>query len=193
MAKHKRHARYRSIYRSRYRSERRPKNAVNLRSPRPSVLDIFYVSKHFLHNSFQTFCNFFRDLTAKKVILSVIITTTVVVCVGILSAIFADPERRIDSSFKTLAADYYENIFYADLTASENYSGNPKAALEKYQTTGITSVTLRQLSLSDRTDKNLTDLLLEYCDADNTVVTFFPEPPYSKTSYRAEYFYSCDF
>ena len=193
MAKRKRYARHRSRYRSRYRSERRPKNAFNLRKSRPSVSDIFYVSKHFLRNSFQTFRNSIRDLTAKKVILSVIIAVTVVVCVGIISAIFADPERRVNSGFKTLAANYYENIFYADLTASENYSGNPEVALEKYRATGIAPVTLRQLSLSDRTDKNLTDFLLKYCDANNTVVTFFPEPPYEKNSYRAEYVYSCNF
>ncbi len=193
MIKHKRHAKYSSRYRSRYRSEPRPKNAFNLKKPRPSLFDFFCATMQSLRNSFRKLRLSIRNLTAKKVVLSVIVTVTVVVCVAIISAIFADPERRVNSGLKTLAADYYENIFYADLTTSENYSGNPEIALEKYQTTGIAPVTLRQLSLSDRTDKNLTDFLLEYCDANSTTITIFPESPYSKTSYHAEYFYACNF
>ena len=134
-----------------------------------------------------------QSFPAKKVILFVIIASTIIVCIAIISAILLDPERRVKSNFEKLATNYYENIFYADLITSENYSGDPEVALEKYQTTGIAPVTLRQLSLSDRTDKNLTNFMLEYCDTNNTTVTFFPEPPYSKTSYHTEYTFSCNF
>ena len=132
-------------------------------------------------------------LTAKNIVLFIIFAITIILAVVVISSFPLNPERRAKSDFEALATYYYENIFYADLLASDNFSGNPRVALEKYKITGLATVTLRQLSLSDRTDQNLANYLLKYCDEDRTFVTFYPESPYSKTSYRAEYTYSCNF
>ena len=130
-------------------------------------------------------------ITPKNVILWIIAAVATIICIATLSVFLLNPERRVRSDFETLATNYYENVFYQGILTSDNFSGDIEKALEKYTTTGLSRLTLRQLSLLSPSISP--DYLLTECDENDTFVTFFPEPPYSRNSYRAEYVYSCNF
>ena len=131
-------------------------------------------------------------VTARNVILTVIVITTFIVCATILLTFFLDPARQVESKINSLATNYYEKVFYEDLNI--NNPNDAATALEKYQTTGLSTVTLRQLLLSDvGKNTNDADYLLKYCDAEATRVKFYPDPPFTRTSYHIEYTYSCNF
>ena len=133
-------------------------------------------------------------VTSKNTVTIVIILATILVFIAVICSVLLNPERQVKLKFEALATNYYENIFYNDLITSDDFSGNPQQALEKYAGTGLAPITLRQLILHDDTAaKDAADYLLKYCDENETRVIFFPEPSYSKTSYRAEYIYACNF
>lgn len=133
-------------------------------------------------------------VTSKNAITIVIVIAAILVFITVICSVLLNPERQVKLKFEALATNYYENIFYADLLKSDNFSGNPQKSLEKYNQTGLAPITLRQLILhDDAATKDTADYLLKYCDENETYVKFFPEPSYSKTSYRIEYTYSCNF
>ena len=133
---------------------------------------------------------------AQKFALTVIGVSIFIVALTILSSILFSPERVTKNQISQLASEYYENYFYAKLiTANPSITTKElEEILGKYQTSGLAAIPLRQLLLYDN-QKNAASApkLEKYCDTNNTYMKFYPEPPYSKTSYHTEYFYSCNF
>ena len=69
-----------------------------------------------------------------------------------------------------------------------------REALEQYAELGLSIVTLRQLALYDgKKYEKEADFIKTYCDENRTYVMFYPEAPFDRNSYRAEYTYSCEF
>ncbi|MBR3249011.1 hypothetical protein IKF89_03225 [Candidatus Saccharibacteria bacterium] len=133
-------------------------------------------------------------VTSKNTITIVIVIAAILVFIAVICSVLLNPERQVKLKFEALATNYYENIFYTNLINSKNFSGSPQKSLEKYTETGLSPMTLRQLILHDAdATKDTADYLLKYCDENETRVTFYPEPSYSKTAYHAEYTYSCNF
>ncbi len=134
--------------------------------------------------------------SVQKLILSIIMAAVLIVIIVLISAFFFKPENIVKSKISAIASDYYENYFYERLINSETYQevGNIEKVMEKYQDSGLSPLNLRQLLLYDnQKNADSAPLLKKYCNEENTYVKFYPEPPYSKTSYRAEYTYSCNF
>ena len=132
----------------------------------------------------------------KKIVLSIILIATIIVVVAAVTPLFYNKQKSVESQISSLATDYYENYFYKNLSSSEDFTKieDLDSAMEKYRTHGFAAVTLRQLLLYDnQKNANYTDFLTKYCDENSTSVRFYPEPPYDKTSYHAEYTYSCAF
>ena len=130
----------------------------------------------------------------RNIILAVIIIVTLIVCVTTVGSIFLKPEYLVPQKIEALATNYYENVFYENMLNSDQFSGDAKATLEKHNTRGLAIITLRQLLLQDQaTTTDIADYLLTYCDQDTTTVHIYPEPPYTRTAYRIEYNYACNF
>ncbi len=127
---------------------------------------------------------------ARSVITFVIIFLIILVFLSVFAAVNLRPENRIKSEFENLARDYYENIFYENMLSAENYSGNPEKSLAPFRERGLAKISLRQISLSDL---SVSDFLLERCESGSTFVRFYPDPPYGRADYHAEYTYSCNF
>ena len=128
-----------------------------------------------------------RSNITQKLIIAVIIVVSIIVLISVSLVFLLDPEHRVKSDITTLATDYYENFLYQDFA-------NTNIDMSKYESYGFARITLRQLLLHDHekhTDQAA--FLSNYCDENTTAVKFFPEPPYTKTSYRIEYHYSCSF
>ena len=134
----------------------------------------------------------FSDL-ARKFILILIPLLAIIITIAIVCTMLLSPEHQVKNSFESLARHYYENVFYENMLDSNTYSGDPAKALEKYESSGLNPVNLRQLILLDENNNIDTDYILKYCDSEQTTVKYFPESPYSKTSYHTEYSYSCNF
>lgn len=125
----------------------------------------------------------------KKIILSIIIFLFILVIILTIFAIFNTPEKRVKSEIEHLTHDYYENYLYPKI--SEN-AKDISETLEKYQEKGLSPILLRQLLFSDRKDQKTIQFLRNHCDENKTAVRFYPEPPFSKTSYNVEYTYNCN-
>ena len=138
-----------------------------------------------------------RFSLVQKVILGVIGVAILAVLVALLSMFMSDPERSIKSKIDTMASDYYENYLYKNLAESGIYINDKeglKKTLAEYSETGLSSITLRQFLLYDNRKYGAdAEFLTKYCNENKTYVKFFPEPPYEKNSYRAEFNYSCNF
>ena len=134
--------------------------------------------------------------SAQKTILIVIAIASITVAFGIIYVIFFNSEKMVKSQISALATDYYENYFYQKLQNSEQFKQlqDPATALEKYHTDGLSPVTLNDLLLYDN-QKNIkySEYLTKYCDENATVVKFYMDPPYDRTSYHTEITYSCNF
>ncbi|MBR3236325.1 hypothetical protein IKF92_01415 [Candidatus Saccharibacteria bacterium] len=132
---------------------------------------------------------------AKKITLGVIFAATLTIIIATILSLILTPENVVKSTISDIVSDYYENYFYQKLESSPNFSKeNPGLILEKYQTTGLSTLTLRDLLIYDNQkhyDKH--DYLAKYCDEDHTFIRIFPEPPYEKKSYHTDITYSCNF
>ena len=131
-------------------------------------------------------------VTTKNIVFVTIILAVIVVAVAAICVVLLNPKRQVPMKFESVARNYYENVFYEKVVNSDAYSGNPEKALEKYHMAGMSPITLRVLHLMDESNPD-TQYLIERCDPEYTEVRLFPEPPYTKTSYRAEYSYSCNY
>lgn len=130
----------------------------------------------------------------QKLIIVVIILAIIVTIIGIIISFFLQPEHLTKSRIEGLAADYYENFLYENLINSENYSGDIEATMSKHVETGFTPITLRQLILHDQEKTaSIADSLRNNCDIERTTIKYFPVPPYSRTDYRVDYNYICNF
>ena len=140
--------------------------------------------------------NNYPDPRIKKTILFVILFAGVVVIFGMIYAIFFNHENVIKTKISALATDYYENYFYKKLTSSKKFTKiqDLDTAMEKYHTGGLTPVTLDNLLLYDnQKHEKERAYLTKYCDEDRTIVKFYMDPPYERTSYHYDITYSCNF
>ena len=135
-----------------------------------------------------------RTSTIKNIVLIVIFALIITVGVAIVAAFLSQPELQIKQKFETIANNYYENTIYESILSSDQFSGNPADALEKNSGRGLALVTLRQIILLDETvPADVASYLEKYCDINKTFVRFYPQSPFSRTDYRAEYTYDCNF
>ena len=106
-----------------------------------------------------------------------------------------DTAGVIESYIHNISADYYETYFFPDLASSihSHSSSDISTVLSEYTDTGFAKVPLRQILLHSNTDSSVTALISEYCDISFTFVHFFPESPFTATSYHSSYDYSCNF
>lgn len=125
---------------------------------------------------------------ARKIILTVIISTIAIVAIVLFCVPFFNREHLTKSQISTLAANYYENYFYPNVFSG---SKDMSEVLGRYADSGLAKVSLRQLILSSN-DSSAANLR-QYCDENSTFVQFYPEDPFNKTSYRTEFTYSCNF
>ena len=142
------------------------------------------------HSAKSRFLSIRHKTPIQKLTLAVIILAIFTVIIAVICALIFDTERAVKSTISSLATDYYENYFYENISTGNK---DMTKTMEKFADTGFSKVTLRQLLLYNQQNSNYKDLLLKHCDENTTSVTFYPESPYSKTSYRTEYSYSCSF
>lgn len=141
-------------------------------------------------SSKSRFLSIRRQTPIQKITLTVIILAILTVIIAVICSLAFDTERTVKSAISSLSTDYYENYFYENISTGNK---DMSKVMAKYTETGFAKVTLRQLLLYNQQNSSRKDLLLKHCDENNTSVTFYPEPPYSKASYRTEYSYSCSF
>ncbi len=135
-------------------------------------------------------------LIIRRTILTVISLAMLTVVIATICIFIFKPENVVKSKISDLSSNYYENFLYKNIISSEAYleSKDLNAIMEKYKETGFAAVTLRQLILfGTQKDSDLSSLLKEYCNENETSVKFYPEAPYTQSSYRTEYAYSCNF
>ncbi len=130
----------------------------------------------------------------QKLIIAVIILAIIVTIIGVIISFFLQPEHLTKSRIESLATDYYENYLYENLINSENYSGDIEATMSKHAEIGFTPITLRQLILHDQEKTaSIADSLRANCDVERTTIKYYPVSPYSRTDYRVDYNYICNF
>ena len=136
----------------------------------------------------------FSATSARNITLVIIIIAALAVCTTFIASILLKPERLVPPKIEALATNYYENIFYEKMVTSDQFSGDATATLEKHHERGLAIITLRQLLLQDPpiTDDEA-NYLRQYCDENKTTVHFYPDPPYTRTAYHAEFNYACNF
>lgn len=135
-----------------------------------------------------------RTSTTRNIVLIVIFALITTVGIAIAAAFLLQPELQIKQKFAAIANNYYENTIYESMLNSDQFSGNPADALEKNSERGLALVTLRQIILLDETvPTDVANYLEKYCDINKTSVRFYPQSPFSRTDYRAEYTYDCNF
>ena len=128
---------------------------------------------------------------AQKIILVVIILAVLSVIVSTFYAFTVDNEQITKNKISDLASEYYEHYFYPSMSIDEDRLDE---VMSRYTEIGINSTSLRQIILSTNNNRSATaDFIRKYCDENSTIVKFFPEPPYTNTSYHTEYSYSCSF
>lgn len=125
----------------------------------------------------------------QKIVLFMIMILFVLVIGYLIFGLTYTSENITKSKIETLASDYYENYLYKQIVDSKE---DPAKILDEYKKIGLSIVYLRQL-LRYENDKELENYLLKHCDENKTSVKFYPESPYTKTSYHTDYSYSCDF
>lgn len=123
---------------------------------------------------------------SKNTVLTVIAFVMLVMIGFTIFNIIATPEFLVKHKIKSIADDYYQNYFYDSVPEKEG--------LSYYTETGLSRLSLRQLLLySDRKYSDTADWFINYCNLDKTNLKFYPEEPYSRTSYHVDYSYSCKF
>ncbi len=127
---------------------------------------------------------------AKPIILAIIISSALVVIVALVASHFLKPELRVKSIISELTSDYYENYFHDKYI----HDTSDVTTIQKETKNGLPPIPLHQLLLYDNQKNNEnSEYLSSYCDLDSTYVTIYPEPPYDKKSYHADFSYSCNF
>lgn len=132
----------------------------------------------------------------KILILSIIILATIAVIASIICSIVLAPERLVKSKITNIATDYFENYYYEKLSSSPKFQQltDKDSVLEKYHTSGLSPIPLREFFFYDNGKyQNEQNYLEKYCDKDFTTIKFYLDPPYSRTSYHYDITYSCNF
>lgn len=128
---------------------------------------------------------------AQKTIVLVIGLLFILIAVLSISLFFLNTESRVKNTISSIATDYYENYIYENIINSEKVEEFDKI-MENYEHFGFSAIYLRQLLYYNNNPETI-DFIKQYCDENKTSVKFYPNPPYSRTSYRAEYTYFCNF
>ena len=135
-----------------------------------------------------------RFTLVQKIILGVIGATFITIIIATISILSSKPENVVTSKIEALASDYYENYLYQGILDSNRFSGNIEETLQKYVDVGFSPITLRELLLHDTKKSNdFASFIKNYCDENRTTIKFYPEAPFTKTSYHIDYSYSCEF
>ena len=100
----------------------------------------------------------------------------------------------IESEISTLASNYYETYYFPKLESSIlNHSNSTlPEVLSNYTSTGFSKVPLRQILAHTSPSPNILNYISQHCDTDTTLIHYFPEPPFTSTSYYTKYSYSCN-
>jgi hypothetical protein len=131
---------------------------------------------------------------AQKITIAIIIIVMIITFGFTIASFFLQPENLTKAKISGLAADYYENYLYENLLNSENFSGDVESTLSEFKDTGLSTISLRQLLLHDRTkNASVIEEIKQYCDEEKTTIKFYPEAPYSRTNYHTDYHYVCNF
>lgn len=130
------------------------------------------------------------------IILIVIILASIAVIIAFLFSAFTDTKSSVEAKIASLTKDYYENYLYEGIVDSESISDQQvfEKTMQKYAENGFGIIRLRQvLHYSAEKSSSESDYVASYCDENKTYIKIYPEPPYKRDSYRAEYHYSCNF
>ncbi len=177
---------------------RRSKSSRPLRRNKPSRYQLKqpYPSEFTIYRE-EPKKGFFSGRTIEHHAYRITIITIIFAVTAVFSAIIYlleyPPEHQVKTKIDELASDYYENIFYPNLTDPANSEGTLEKTLSKYVGKGLSRVYLRQFLLLEEIDDKTSDFIKKYCDENSTYVIFYPEPPYQKEDYHTEVTYSCSF
>lgn len=142
----------------------------------------------------------FRKLSAvQKLVIGIIFLATVTIVVFSIYVINksrpVDTATTVEAHIADFAADYYEHYFFPDLESSiyANSASDISEVLAAYTETGFSKVPLRQILSHTEYSDDIVTAIIERCDTNHTFVHFFPESPFTATSYHTSYDYSCNF
>ena len=130
----------------------------------------------------------------RRTIIGVILLAMLAVILALLTSIFTNPESLVTHRIESITADYYENYFYPRIEAYGTTDKSLSEILSSYTDTGFSKVTLYQLLLFDSERyASSAALLTDYCDPESTYVKIYPTAPFTKSDYRVDYYYACNF
>lgn len=135
----------------------------------------------------------------QKIILSIILIVAVsVITVSVYAIIHfrpTDTATLVKSYISNISTDYYENYYFPSLESSihDHSNSDISEVLSRYTDTGFSRVPLRQIISHIDYDETSLNQITERCDTNSTLVHFFPDPPFTSTSYHVDYEYSCNF
>ncbi len=130
------------------------------------------------------------------IILVIIINAIIIAVTAFLIPIFVNTQNSVQSTIESLARNYYENYLYENLNTVRTTSDSAafEETMQKYQEYGFGTVHLRQILQYNKQENHTPSIdVADYCDENETVIKFYPEPPYNRTTYRMELTYSCNF
>lgn len=132
---------------------------------------------------------------AKKIVLGIIAILSVSIILFTTFIIYSQRPVDIEAAISHLAEQYYENYFFPNLDSSIHAHGSASISetLSPYTTTGFSGVPLRQILTHTEHDSTTTQAITASCDDSATLVHFFPDPPFTSTSYHINYSYYCNF
>lgn len=132
---------------------------------------------------------------AQKSILAVIIIATVAIVAFTIFAFNAHAPIDVESEISKMSSEYYEQYYFPDLENSIRTHSNSSIedVLSEYTATGFSRIPLRQIIAHTQSDPSTVQYISTRCDTNNTLVHFFPESPFTATSYHTSYSYSCNF
>ena len=122
----------------------------------------------------------------QKIIIAIIVIVMLIVTIATILFFALKDNSVVKSKIEYLAKDYYENYLY------EKYTTPGAEGLEKYEKAGLSSTPLRQIIYHGEASDDDIAQISNACDENRTYIKYYPEPPYTKTSYRIEYTYVCE-
>ena len=129
----------------------------------------------------------------KYTVLTIIVLSMMAVILVALSAMLSNPERVVKQKITDIASDYYENYLYKKALAPTDTQSTAELA-ERYANSGFPIITLRQLLLFDNGRyAESANIITSFCDENDTIITIYPESPFSSKNYHIDYHYACTF
>ena len=132
--------------------------------------------------------------SAKRSVLTIILSSMLIVILTLLITSFNNPERIVKQGLSAIVTDYYENYFYPNLIGNSSSEESLEKIMSRYTTSGFAVISLRQLLLFDNGRyAESAAVLRSHCDENKTFVRIYPEAPFGKKNYRVEPTYSYTF